>query len=64
MILRKLFNLIISLGITAYTIAKSYDPSITATNFLKTNKNYYKIISAQWTQIKSEIKKIFDNIDK
>ena len=63
-ILRKLFNLIISSGITAYTIAKSYDPSITATNFLKTDKNYYKIISAQWTQIKSEIKKIFDNIDK
>lgn len=61
-VLRKLFNLIISSGITAYTFAKSYDPSVTATNFLKADKNYYKIISAQWPQIKSEIKKIFDGI--
>lgn len=61
-VLRKLFNLIISSGITAYTFAKGYDPSVTATNFLKSDKNYYKIISAQWPQIKSEIKKIFDGI--
>lgn len=61
-VLRKLFNLIISSGITAYTFAKGYDPSVTATNFLKADKNYYKIISAQWPQIKSEIKKIFDDI--
>ena len=61
-VLRKLFNLIISSGITAYTFAKGYDPSVTATNFLKADKNYYKIISAQWPQIKSEIKKIFDGI--
>lgn len=61
-VLRKLFDVIISFGITAYTFAKDYDRSVTATNFLKSDKSYYKIISPQWSQIKTEVKKIFDEI--
>ncbi|MBQ3450230.1 MAG: AIPR family protein, partial [Synergistaceae bacterium] len=34
-VLKKLFNLIISSGIAMYTAAKTYDPSVNATNFLK-----------------------------
>ena len=61
-VIRQLFEVIISSGIMTYSIARGYEPSITATNFLKTDKNYYKILSAQWQQIKTSIDKIFDDV--
>lgn len=55
-IITKLFNAIIDEGIRSYTIAARHDPSITATNFLKKDKNYYIILSDYWRDLRDKIK--------
>ena len=58
--LEKLFLAIINAGITSYSIACNYDSTLTATNFLKKDKNYYDILSMHWMTLKTEIHGIFD----
>ena len=62
-VLRKLFRVMISSGRTVYSIAKGYAPAVTATNFLKNDTNYYKILSSQWDTIRVSIEQIFTDID-
>lgn len=53
--LDKLFNAIINAGITSYSIACNYDSTLTATNFLKKDKNYYDILGMHWMTLQAEI---------
>ena len=53
--LDKLFNAIINAGITSYSIACNYDSTLTATNFLKKDKNYYDILGMHWMSLQVEI---------
>lgn len=57
-ILDDLFNLIIEAGIRCYTMAKRYDNTLNATNYLKKDKNYYVILSDNWTTLSVKIKEI------
>lgn len=57
-ILDDLFNLIIEAGIRCYTMAKRYDNTLNATNYLKKDKNYYVILSDNWTTLRVRIKEI------
>ncbi len=57
--LGRLFSVIIEAGITSYMIACRYDSTLTATNYLKKDKNYYNILGEQWSRIDADIKMIF-----
>ena len=46
--LDKLFSAIIEAGIINYNMACNYDPTLTATNYLKREKNYYGILKNHW----------------
>lgn len=61
-ILKKLFNIIIEAGITNFIMESRHDSTLTATNFLKREKNYYDILSLQWFRTKEEINRVFDEI--
>lgn len=61
-ILSKLFSVIIEAGITSYSIECRHDSTLTATNYLKKDKNYYDILGAQWSRIHEDINRIFDEI--
>ena len=61
--LSKLFSIIIEAGITSYSFARQYDSTLTATNYLKKDKNYYNIISTQWFRTVDDINKIFAGIE-
>ncbi len=63
-ILSKLFKSIIYSVNTTYSTEHIYDPTLAASNFLKQDKNYYKVISIQWSQIKDRIKEILGDIFK
>ena len=58
-VLSKLFNVVISAGITCYVIARKYDNALTPTNYLKKDNNYYEILCAEWSKISADIKRIF-----
>ena len=58
--LDKLFNAIINAGITSYSIACNYDSTLTATNFLKKDKNYYDILGMHWMTLKTETQNAFE----
>lgn len=58
-VLNALFKIIINAGITSFSMAVRYDNTLTATNFLKRDKNYYAILSDQWTMICENIKNIW-----
>lgn len=62
-VLSKLFNVIIDAGITSYTFECRHDSTLTATNYLKRDKNYYEILAAQWTRIMYDVNMIFRDID-
>lgn len=62
-ILSKLFSVIIEAGITSYSIECRHDSTLTATNYLKKDKNYYDILGAQWSRIHEDIIRIFDEIE-
>ena len=57
--LEKLFKAIINAGITSYSIACNYDSTLTATNFLKKDKNYYDILGMHWMSLQGEINQAF-----
>lgn len=61
-VLSKLFSVIIEAGITSYSIECRHDSTLTATNYLKKDKNYYDILGAQWTRIREDINRIFGEI--
>ena len=61
-ILDKLFYAIITAGITSFNMASSYDSTLTATNYLKKEKNYYMILRTHWATLQNEIQQIFDSI--
>lgn len=61
-ILSKLFSVIIEAGITNYSMACRYDSTLTATNYLKRDKNYYDILNDQWSNIVRGIGAIFDEV--
>jgi len=63
-VLNKLFNVILESGITFFSTAKALAPEepLTATNFLKRDKNYYQIIKTNWNGISREINSIFDDL--
>lgn len=60
--LSKLFSIIIETGITSYSFASQYDSTLTATNYLKKDKNYYNMISMQWSRTVDDISRIFSEI--
>lgn len=60
--LKKLFSVIIREGISSYTHECRHDPTLTATNYLKKDKNYYDILSIQWDRIADDLKSIFSQI--
>lgn len=61
-ILYKLFSLIIGVGITSFSFECDYDSALNATNYLKKDKNYYKILRNHWATLSVGIKEVFDNI--
>lgn len=58
-VLDQLFTTIINAGVLNFSIESAHDSTLTATNYLKNDKNYYKILSFQWATISAEIKRIF-----
>ena len=61
-VLNALFKVIINAGITSFSMAGRYDSTLTATNFLKRDKNYYAILSDQWFTIRENIKNIWESL--
>lgn len=61
-VLDTLFNIIIEAGIISYTMASENDSTLTATNFLKKDKNYYTILRTHWKSIQTQINKVFADI--
>lgn len=61
-VLNRLFSTIIAAGITSYRYECRNDIALTATNYLKKDKNYYDIISMQWSRILEDVNKIFNDI--
>lgn len=61
-ILSRLFNIIIDKGVAVFSLASEYDSSLNATNFLKKDKNYYKIIKASWNELSRGIEEVFEPI--
>lgn len=62
-VLSDLFNVILSSGIISYRMDQYRDHALTATNYLKKDRNYYTIIAVQWPQIREKINMIFDNLE-
>ena len=56
--LDQLFTVIINAGITSFSMASQYDSTLTATNFLKKDKNYYSILRNHWASINADIARI------
>ena len=61
-ILYKLFEIIIFAGSKYYSIKKEADNTLSASNFLKRDGNYYAIIKTEWRYIANQIKDIFSDI--
>ncbi|MBQ9085369.1 MAG: AIPR family protein [Clostridia bacterium] len=61
-ILDQLFDVIINAGITSFSMASRYDTTLTATNYLKKDRNYYAILSDHWSTIRNDIRRIFSDI--
>lgn len=61
-VLDKLFNTIINVGIVSFSMASNYDSTLTATNYLKKDKNYYTILRTHWATISNDIQRIFADI--
>ena len=60
--LNDLFNIIIEEGVTSYLHECHHDLTLTATNYLKKDKNYYDILSIQWSRINNDLNRIFSEI--
>lgn len=60
--LTKLFDIIINSGHRYYKIALRQDSSLTESNFLKNDSNYYEIIRSDWTELGAKIDAVFTEI--
>lgn len=61
-ILDQLFYLMIDEGTSYFSVAKDSDSTLTPTNFLKKDRNYYRILKANWPKMSREIKRILKNV--
>lgn len=61
-LLNKLFHLIINCGSVSFSMASRYDPTLTATNYLKKDSNYFAILFDHWSSLRNDIKQIFNEI--
>lgn len=61
-LLKQLFDAIIDEGVRGFQTASRYDQSITATNYLKKDKNYYIIISDYWRELRNKAKNVFSSL--
>lgn len=61
-VLKRLFNIIIEAGIMGYHFEANYDSTLTPTNYLKRDKNYYSTLRSQWVRIKADFMHVFDDI--
>lgn len=59
-ILKRLFNIIIEAGIMGYHFEAGYDNTLTPTNYLKRDKNYYNTLRTQWVRIKADFMRVFE----
>ncbi len=60
-VLDELFDLIIEKGNHNLRMAQRYDQGLNATNYLKKDRNYYIILSDNWSELKNGINRIFEN---
>lgn len=60
--LNDLFDVIIEEGVASYLHECHHDLTLTATNYLKKDKNYYDILSIQWSRIYNDINRFFSEI--
>ncbi len=61
-VLYKLFEIIIFAGSKYYSIKKEADNTLSESNFLKRDSNYYAIIKTEWRYISRQISEIFSNL--
>ena len=59
-VLYEMFCQIIKEGYKLFNFVKTYDPSMSESNYLKPDGSYYKILSASWIDLYDEIKKHSD----
>lgn len=62
-VLSDLFKIIIEAGIVNFGMETRHDSTLTATNYLKRDKNYYAILEVQWATISSRIMDILSFMD-
>lgn len=60
--LDKLFSLLIKHGVHDLKMIRQNDDNINASNYLKKDKSYIDILSANWEDISEKISKIFSNL--
>ena len=63
-ILYKLFEVIIFSGRRYYSSKKESDSTLSESNFLKIDRNYYAILKFDWDNIAGKIMDIFNNISQ
>ena len=62
-LLNRLFSVIIDAGVTSYSMECRHDPTLTATNYLKRDKNYYNILGDQWSRIFEGMNSSFESVE-
>lgn len=62
-VLSDLFKIVIEAGIVNFGMETRHDSTLTATNYLKRDKNYYAILEVQWATISSRILNILSFMD-
>ena len=62
-VLDELFNTVIDFGISVYRSDKDHERTLTATNFLKVDNNYHRILHNYWQHLSKNIKKIFNEVN-
>lgn len=62
-VLDKLFCVIINAGIINFNMASASDSALTATNYLKRDKNYYTILRTHWFSMQGEIQNVFSELN-
>ncbi len=60
--LTKLFDMIINSGHRYYNFSNRQDSSLTESNFLKNDSNYYAIIKSDWTELSAKIDAVYCDI--
>ncbi|MCR4759534.1 MAG: hypothetical protein K5705_04600 [Oscillospiraceae bacterium] len=48
----------------SYSIECRHDPTLTATNYLKKDENYYEILATQWHRIISDTDTVFAEMEE